>query len=71
MKTERRNVMDYEPATQMTLSTSRFPSGTYICTACNMMIDVTANNKALPICPCCEQQVIFTAMEEGYLHEKE
>lgn len=62
--------MDYEATKQSTLSTNSYPSGTYICTTCNMTVDVNADNQKPPVCPCCEQQVFLTTEEDNYLRDK-
>ncbi|MDB1123786.1 hypothetical protein [Vibrio algarum] len=61
--------MDYEPHANSTLSSSSYPTGTYICTTCNMTVDVHSDNQKPPVCPCCEQPVFVTAEEDSFLRE--
>ncbi|WP_413284522.1 hypothetical protein [Vibrio sp. MA40-2] len=57
--------MDYEPCAQPAVSTTHFPTGTYVCATCNMAIDIDfEENHKTPTCPCCEQSLFLSIEEE-------
>lgn len=59
--------MDYEPRLQSEMMANNFPTGTYICTTCNMSVELVSDNYEHPICPCCEEPLSLSKGKEMLL----